>query len=140
MNVYRESLQLVGLAILALAVSYLWDDASLLASLAFLTLIILAAQSALSVSKTFRSRIKLLSVFSVILAVLVVLGFTVMNPPQCPISYTQHQINAANGKCIIGANIGIGLYFMFIVIPAALLVAVLWIKTLASDRKPRKKL
>jgi hypothetical protein len=34
-----------------------------------------------------------------------------MNPPQCPNNYTQAQIDASG--CVIGANIGAGLIWMF---------------------------
>lgn len=32
------------------------------------------------------------------------LWFYLLNPPQCPLNYTQEQIDAS--RCIIGANIG----------------------------------
>ncbi len=51
-----------------------------------------------------------------------VLGLTpLMNPPQCPDSYTQQQVDASN--CIIGANIGAGLVaFLAIAIFVCVLV------------------
>ena len=32
------------------------------------------------------------------------------NPPECPVGYTQEQINSSN--CIIGANIGAGMIWL----------------------------
>jgi small-conductance mechanosensitive channel len=136
MRNYLRSIQWLALALLVLTLGFIWEDAFLIAFCVFLALIILTVQSALSASKTFSSKVKLLTIFSAVLAILIILGVTVMNPPQCPENYTQEQINAAHGHCIIGANIGIGLYFLFIVFPAALGVIGLWIRTLLSARKP----
>ena len=139
MNRYLDSFKMLMLAILAIFISFLWGDAAPVGFLAFLTFTFLAAQSAYKASKTFKSKARLLTVFSAILGLLVFIGFTVMNPPQCPDNYTQQQIDAANGNCIIGANIGIGLYFMFIVFPTALLIVALWIHALLSARKHNSK-
>lgn len=47
-----------------------------------------------------------------------------LNPPQCPYGFTQEQVDASD--CIIGANIGIGLVLMLIVVlwGASVIVAV----------------
>jgi len=60
----------------------------------------------------------------------IALGLTVMNPPQCPDNYTQAQVDASN--CIIGANIGIGFYVMFVILPLSIAVLVLWATTLSG--------
>ncbi len=46
-----------------------------------------------------------------------------LNPPQCPIDYTQEQVDASD--CIIGANLGLPFYlslglFAWIIVTAAL--------------------
>lgn len=46
--------------------------------------------------------------------------FLFMNAPQCPEHFTQEQVDAS--RCIVGANIGLGLYVLF---SAPVLVVVL---------------
>ena len=58
--------------------------------------------------------------------------FTVMNPPQCPADYNQEQVNQSG--CNVGANIGLGLFFVFIVIPLGLVVAGLWLAYFNKSR------
>jgi hypothetical protein len=140
MKKYSSSFKMLLIAVLALLITLTWQDLGSLGFLVFLIFTFLSAQKAFEASKTFGSRVKLLAVFSALLALLVLLGFTIMNPPQCPYIYTQQQVDAAHGSCIVGANIGIGLYFMFIVAPAALFVFFLWIRTLLSARKHPQKL
>lgn len=135
MKRYLDSFKMLLLATLAIFISFAWDDAAPIGFLAFLTFTFLAAQRAYKASKTINSKVKLLTILSILLGLLTIVGFTEMNPPQCPDSYTQQQIDAANGNCIIGANIGISSYFIFIVLPAALLIVTLWIHVLLSVRK-----
>ena len=47
------------------------------------------------------------TLIALVLALAAVLFF---NPPQCPDSYTQAQIDTSN--CVVGANIGLGLLLM----------------------------
>lgn len=49
--------------------------------------------------------------------------FYVLNPPQCPVNYTQEQIDAS--RCIVGANIG-GL-FVFLVLALLAWFISLWL-------------
>lgn len=67
-----------------------------------------------------------------LLLVLVLFAFMVMNPPQCPLNYTQEQVDASN--CIVGANIGLGLFIAFIILPFALVVIGLWAIYLGKDK------
>jgi len=46
-------------------------------------------------------------VFLVGLALLASVHLPFLNPEQCPLGYTQEQVDRSN--CIIGANIGVGL-------------------------------
>lgn len=142
MGKYGESVKLLALALFALVLSFIWEDASLIAFLGFITFIIMAVQGTFRASQTFASKVKLLIVFSAVLALLIVLGLTLFNPPQCPVNYSQAQIDAAQGilpKCIIGANIGLPFYFLFVVLPVGLVVTALWIKTLWSEQKSSRK-
>lgn len=41
---------------------------------------------------------------------LAAVGLLFLNPEECPIDYTQEQVDASN--CVIGANIGLGLILM----------------------------
>ncbi|MEX2006800.1 MAG: hypothetical protein WD877_01315 [Candidatus Saccharimonadales bacterium] len=136
---YKKSILLLILALCAFALGSLVEDAAFLSLIAFIAFIVMAVKRAYAASDTSRSKVILISILSTVLVVLFIIGFTYMNPPQCPDKYTQAQIDAANGSCIIGANIGIGLYFMFIVVPVAVLVSVLWIKILFSAKKPGEK-
>ena len=54
-----------------------------------------------------RSSKRALLVGSLLWLIVFVLLFLVMNAPQCPEGYTQEQVEAS--KCIVGANIGVGL-------------------------------
>ena len=50
-------------------------------------------------------------IFGTLLAIpLLTFVYNFMNSPQCPDEYTKEQIEASN--CIIGANIGIGLFII----------------------------
>lgn len=42
----------------------------------------------------------------------------ILNPPQCPVSYTQEQINTS--RCVVGADIGGGLL-------SAMLIPAVWL-------------
>lgn len=53
----------------------------------------------------------MIAIYGTLVAVLlIVAALLFMNPEQCPLDYTQAQVDASN--CIIGANIGLGLVFM----------------------------
>lgn len=54
---------------------------------------------------------KQIKLYSLILAGLL-LVFIFFNQPQCPDNYTQEQIDAS--RCIVGANIGLGMFILFI--------------------------
>ncbi len=85
------------------------------------------------------SRNNILMLTSVWLA-LTVFTFTIMNPPQCPDSYTQAQIDSAN--CIVGANIGLGIFIMFIFVPLSVILIGLWsiyILRLKQNKQTDKK-
>ena len=58
--------------------------------------------------------------------------FYLLNPPQCPLSYTQEQVNAS--RCIVGANIG-GLPIFIVLALATWLTAVWLINALAKKRR-----
>lgn len=58
-------------------------------------------------------------------SLLVIFGVTVMNPPQCPSDWHQTGIDTSN--CITGANIGLGMYILFVLMPATIVVIALWI-------------
>ena len=64
------------------------------------------------------------------------------NIPQCPENYSQEQVNAAQGflglfpKCIIGANIGSGIY-LFVTIGVAIFASLRW-ATVLSDKRRKK--
>lgn len=55
-----------------------------------------------------------------------------MNPPQCPESYTQEQINSSN--CIVGANIGLPI-FLIAVAGTLLLAAHLALKLTEKNKR-----
>ena len=124
---------------------FLNDDFALISPLAFITLLILAFRSALKATNTTASRFKLLVVLTVILGLVVVYGLINANPPpQCPDSYpdnyTQQQIDTARSHCIVGADIGAGIYvyFLFIVAPFAITLISLWTSWLLSYYKKKR--
>lgn len=80
---------------------------------------------------------KLLSIFSAIYFIIVLLSFTVLNPPQCPLEYTQAQVDATG--CNVGANIGLGLMAMFVLVPGAVILLVLWAQYLSKTSKTGQK-
>ena len=133
MRKYWDSIKIMLLAIFVLPLGFIWDDLALISSIAFITFIIMAAHSAFTAAskQSFNATLKLLSVFSAVLALLIVLGFTVMNPPQCLPNHTPKN----EFECIVGANIGLGVYFMFIVFPAAIGLIAMWVITLSKGRK-----
>jgi hypothetical protein len=59
------------------------------------------------------------------------LWFYLLHPPQCPINYTQEQIDAS--RCIVGANIG-GTPIFFVAAIATWFVAVWLVKKLVSKK------
>lgn len=63
----------------------------------------------------------------------IIVAVLVLNPPQCPESYTQEQIDASG--CIIGANIGLGIVMMFV---APVFIVVVGLLALAGYRHLRK--
>src|SRR3989344_8983376 len=79
--------------------------------------------------------IKTLSAITGLLLALILLVFTVFNLPQCPDYYTQQQVDASS--CIVGANIGLGLLIIFVLIPLVFFVGFLW--ALAIYRATRKR-
>lgn len=58
-----------------------------------------------------------------------------LNPPQCPLSYTQEQVDAS--RCIIGANIG-GLPLLIISVPIIWLASVWLVRKMLDKRKSTK--
>lgn len=60
--------------------------------------------------------------------------FYLLNPPQCPLNYTQEQINAS--RCIVGANIG-GLPVFIISAVTVWLTSVWLIKKLPEKRNSK---
>jgi len=64
----------------------------------------------------YRKRIR---IYLLVLAALAGI-FLLVNAPQCPEHFTQEQVDAS--RCIVGANIGLGLYVLF---AAPVLVVVL---------------
>lgn len=72
-----------------------------------------------------------LLITSVVWIALLVIGFTVLNQPQCPIN----QVDTS--KCIIGVNIGLGWYVLFAIIPSSIALLMIWI--LAVVRTIRSK-
>jgi hypothetical protein len=59
-----------------------------------------------------------------------------LNPPQCPLNYTQEQVDAS--RCIIGANIG-GLPLLIISVPIVWLASVWLVRKMLDKRKSTKK-
>ena len=68
---------------------------------------------------------KILWALTAFLGVLILFAFTILNPAQCPEDYTQEQVETA--ACDVGANIGLGLFVTFIIIPCALVLIALWV-------------
>jgi uncharacterized membrane protein YdjX (TVP38/TMEM64 family) len=60
-----------------------------------------------------------------------------VNPPQCPLNYTQEQVDTSG--CIVGANIG-GLPLFIIAAIATWFVAFWFVKKLVSKKTPSKSL
>lgn len=62
--------------------------------------------------------------FTALWAICVAIAFTpIMNPPQCPSNATRMP---DGGYCIIGADIGSGLWIIFLLIPFSLVMLVMW--------------
>lgn len=74
-----------------------------------------SATSRVAGENDYRKRI---GIYLLILATLIGL-YLFINAPQCPEHYTQEQIDAS--RCIVGANIGLGLYVVFAV-PVSIVV------------------
>lgn len=75
-------------------------------------------------------------IYSTLLALpFIGLWFYLLNPPQCPLNYTQEQVDAS--RCIIGANIG-GIP-IFIVAAALTWIAAVWLVKKMNSKKDSKK-
>lgn len=70
-------------------------------------------------------------IWTLVLVILVILGLTVLNPPQCPFNY----IPKNEFDCIVGANIGLPLYFVCVVPMGLVFVAKSWKKYLRAKHK-----
>lgn len=69
-------------------------------------------------------RRKTLVILTVVWLLTFIYTFTLGNPPQCPLDYTQAQVDASN--CIIGANIGAGMLVMFVLVPLFVILLGSW--------------
>jgi preprotein translocase subunit YajC len=76
---------------------------------------------------------KLLYTLSSLWLLLVLFVFTILNPARCPHDYTQAQVDSSG--CIVGANIGLGLMVLFVILPLTFMLAVAWIFVLRGKRK-----
>lgn len=74
---------------------------------------------------------------TVILLIVLVLSFTFLNPPQCAEKYTQVQIDKSD--CIVGANIGLGLLNLFVIVPWAIYTVFVWVRYIIDRKKPAEK-
>lgn len=59
-----------------------------------------------------------------------------LNPPECP-SYAT--VMPDGSSCIIGANIGLGLWMIGVVAPLALVASILWVIVAMRSLKHRHK-
>lgn len=78
-------------------------------------------------TKDYRRRIR---IYLLVLAA-VMGAFWLVNAPQCPQDFTQEQVDAS--RCIVGANIGLGLY-LFLAIPVLVVVLGLLVVALYKQR------
>ncbi len=60
---------------------------------------------------------------------------TILSAPQCPLEYTQAQVDASS--CIVGANIGAGIFFLFLPIVVLILPIVLLAVLVIRHRRKR---
>jgi hypothetical protein len=67
--------------------------------------------------------------------VVVLLNY-VLNPPQCPLHFTQEQVDSSH--CIIGANIG-GIPMLIISVPSVWTASVWLVYKLLNKKKSSKK-